>query len=509
MKKILAFLIFIALVLSVSLAFGCQQKGDTVFSYYRTAVENGESVQYVLTVDEKNGTFSIRQENSQEITYSGTFYYSNGYLVLTSRENQTEYVRLSGDTYEYITISPDPQEECEHEYELTESSAGDCRTQGYEKYVCSKCGHEETRSTPYGAHNYTATSFTAGTCKEKSVTVYTCSVCGDVQRREGNYGDHAYGAEATSDTGCTNKIKIVRRCSLCGNVEEKETETYGHHLRDENGVCTVCGFDEIGICRQHTDENDDGICDDCLLSVAVMQSFHQNGYVVSGDLLYFGAYPQQESTVPSETLLSEGKTDPDTGYIRYQKASYKLAEKNGVTKAFLVQPIVWKKLSENEGSATYICQCILDRTVFLDRTKQKVVWQTVEEEGVPVSKPYYYYAPTYEENPVCANDFSHSDLFAYANGEFIRRALLNTQRALITPSADVVVPSSETAETESILPSDYVKFIGTGGSYSEYFTSTPSTGSDSVVTESGLLGADESPVWTERGFVPMITVTLP
>lgn len=499
-KSIFRILFLLVLAVSCLTLFSCGKKEDTSFTYFRSVDNGGEVFEYVLTVDEKNGTFSVNCDKDTENSYSGTFTYQNGYIILHSVLKGDEYVSVEGEVYSYFTPYVEPTHE--HNFVLYSEKEGTCLEKGLKTYRCAECGEEKIESTVLGTHSYVKVSSTEGNCKTKSTVKYRCAHCGDEKIVEGELGDHVWSEDNRDDMGCLQKVSVTRRCLLCDTVEQgKELDEYGSH-NYVNGVCTYCFFDENGLCHKHDDSNGDGVCEDCLTDISILNELAESGVSFRDDVLYFGAFPCKKSVVSVEIIEKDGKKDEKTGYIRYQNASYSIIEKGNKKEAFIVQPIKWNLLTTNVSSETYVCSSVISAGYFLSPTKIKTEQKVVEENKKTIVLTEYYNIKTGENGEkIKANDFLYSDAYAYLNGEFIEKAFSEKQKGILTPDF-ITLPDKSFAEETTVPLSDYTSFLL---NTSHYFTLTAGEKSNEVFCDS-LLKTEEKTVTSLLGFVPVITI---
>ena len=127
-----------------------------------------------------------------------------------------------------------------HPHEIIEKEIIDveatCKNTGVKYIVCKECGELiRTIITEKIDHDYNEV-VTEATCTTDGYTTHTCSMCGDtfidniVPMTGHTYSENYY----VSNTKHWKKI-------LCGCSEEIVKE---NHTFDENGVCTVCGYDQ-------------------------------------------------------------------------------------------------------------------------------------------------------------------------------------------------------------------------------------------------------------------------
>ena len=495
----LVLIVFLLLLPLVGIFHACSTE-STVSKYTCTERENGVSYTYILTVDEKKQTFSIERDPYTEYAYTGSYIDKNGYLILQSEEKGTQYVRLYADEFSFFSPTPETPV-CEHTYEYVETVPGTCSSVGYKRYVCSRCQAEKTENTTYGDHAFVRRSFTEGTCQKKSLTLYECSYCGKIREVEGEYGDHTWVRDNDSeDKGCLIKKSVTRHCSTDGCTATELVEVsdeYGSHSYDENGVCRYCLFDRNGLCHEHTDAEEDGECDTCKMNVAALNGIRRDGYYYDGETLYFGAYPTEEFS-DVNTILSEGKLDPVTGYYRYNNASYlvktkeNLFTKTTVTKAFRITYLTWTKVSSSTGYTTFKCNSVLHYKPY--------IYGTLLSDGYHADDPM-----------VTANDWQASTLFSFANTEFLFTAFSERQRELFYGSPRVDLPSSALPDLyRKTSVTDYAKFDLDTNSSDLYFTLSPDEDRMKVWCLHG--NSNESAVaknvTMEYGFVPFVILNI-
>lgn len=145
-------------------------------------------------------------------------------------------------------------------------------------------------------------------------------------------------------------------------------------------------------------------------------------YTREGDYIYFGEYPQ---TIKSADVTVGDVADGDGYYLgsdgaRYAKVAaypygsdYTFSDGSAVTRGntyyFKVEPIRWRILSEDGGSAFILADGI-------------------------VANHYYHHTSfdtTIEGETVYANNYKHSDIRAWLNGEFLNAAFGEIAQSLI------------------------------------------------------------------------------
>lgn len=516
-----AIFIILSLVFCVVLFSSCQNKTTTSGVYTRQGEENGVTYYYTLTLDESKNTFSLTRQSSPVYVYSGTFTNKNGYFILESEEKGTEYVKIVGNTFSFFVPDGSQGEPCEHDYIFKSEKEGTCSSRGYIVYSCSKCGNEKTEYTTYGNHAYKTTSYKSGNCKTKGVTTKQCSLCGDtVELLDKEFGEHTLSEETRVDLGCLNKIEIRARCTTCNAYfENVALDEYGSHSYDANGVCTTCKYDKTGLCHHdHADENDDGLCDDCLMKIEAGAALKNVGYYLSNDgKLYFGAYPALTSDYEVSDIISEGKFDKTTGYYRYNNASFAVKEKNGEKYAFMVTPLIWSKFTLGSENY-YACDYIVDHKIYLN---------TLDIQKITTLKDNKYYYEYYNKNyydknsdtNVLANDWKKSALYEFANNEFLSAAFTPSQLEKII--GNVEIPKIDFGGTDeeneaalltclNAVNTAYSLFNSTVSETSLIFTSSQGTDGNtvkSVIKYHETYEVKDGKINNTYGFVPIIKIS--
>ena len=138
-----------------------------------------------------------------------------------------------------------------HNYEVVETVAATCASEGYTLSKCSICNGEVTTAIPVSGHTYVET-VVAPTCTAEGYTLNKCSVCGDEQKSD-NVAALGHTEEviaAVPGTCLANGTSEGKKCSVCGEILVAVTETTkGDHVLEtysEDGMtdgqkCSVCG----------------------------------------------------------------------------------------------------------------------------------------------------------------------------------------------------------------------------------------------------------------------------
>ncbi len=172
-------------------------------------------------------------------------------------------------------------------------SDADCVNGGVMNTVCTSCGFESTREIVSGGHQFSAVvAATEGDCKTEATVAYkTCSVCefhfaedADIHSSEpldyigtGYTGRHNWVEQGVITSECSGvQSAPYYKCSVCDTYlvdgvmcETEPSEIDGHtatgnYYIDKNthaNTCVTCG--EVFDAQEHTDANQDSICDVC------------------------------------------------------------------------------------------------------------------------------------------------------------------------------------------------------------------------------------------------------
>ena len=141
-------------------------------------------------------------------------------------------------------------EKAGHTYGAATTVKPTCTTEGYDRYECSVCGHEDRRNeVPAIGHKYEAT-VTAPTCGQGGYTTYTCANgCGDTYIADYTVATNAHtwnsGVETVKATCSAEGLKTYT-CTVCGTTRTEIIDKVGHTAVSENvdiaaGDCVTAG----------------------------------------------------------------------------------------------------------------------------------------------------------------------------------------------------------------------------------------------------------------------------
>lgn len=121
-----------------------------------------------------------------------------------------------------VELDP-PVTECQHEFEFSKTVAATCEAEGYDLYICSKCGAQEQRNKT-SALGHTAGAWVedkAATCTAKGSRHQVCAVCGKtIKTEEIPALGHKWVAE--ENDGFSSGYGYV--CANCGELGEELTK---------------------------------------------------------------------------------------------------------------------------------------------------------------------------------------------------------------------------------------------------------------------------------------------
>lgn len=141
---------------------------------------------------------------------------------------------------------------CSNENMVTQVVNPNCTECGYTVHTCLDCGDTYKTDFIYSdplRHDDEIISTTDATCSSKGSIDYKCAVCGYEHTEVIPALSHSLVDTVIEPTGCTDGYTI-HKCSVCGYEYTDEVihiETPVHNF--ENGVCTVCGTNDIDFCQ--------------------------------------------------------------------------------------------------------------------------------------------------------------------------------------------------------------------------------------------------------------------
>ncbi len=124
-----------------------------------------------------------------------------------------------------------------------------CFSNGGEERYCIICSHEETRVIPRLEHDYGSPEYISPTCKSEGYTRRVCSRCGDtyadtyVPTLAHIYGEYAVILEPT----CTREGVKERVCVICEEKDTSPIQALEHDYRIADSVMSDCSSEGYNI----------------------------------------------------------------------------------------------------------------------------------------------------------------------------------------------------------------------------------------------------------------------
>ena len=183
---------------------------------------------------------------------------------------------------------------------------------------------------------------------------------------------------------CTKQGYTIHECNCGYSYTDNYTNIVDHNYIDN--ICEWCGKTKPS---------------------SSLDTYEENGYTY----INLGRYPQtvvdNEETI---TALSSITKTNSRGYIEYNGNEYKKvvastyesgykfingnAITNGNTYYYLVEPIKWRVLKEDDNSYTLMCEMVLDNTCFYESIDNRTI----------------------NENTIYPNNYEYSNIRAWLNG---------------------------------------------------------------------------------------------
>ena len=239
------------------------------------------------TYAKNNGTIFTAMDDTHEHSYTATVV-----APTCTKDGYTQYSCICGESYK------------DNFTNATGHSFGDyvvttkptCQSSGTETKTCSVCGATSSRTIAKLEHNFGTWVVTKeATCIATGTETSTCRECGTTTTRTIAKTEHTFGSWVTvNEATCTQNGLEKSVCSYCKNEITRETEKASHSyvvssVKDatctETGytthTCKNCGdsyIDSIKEIIDHTDKNNDGVCDNCK---AVLGTYCNHDYVIT------------------------------------------------------------------------------------------------------------------------------------------------------------------------------------------------------------------------------------
>lgn len=136
-----------------------------------------------------------------------------------------------------------------HDNEIISKTDSTCTSTGSIDYKCKVCGYEHTEVIPELPHTYEDKVSVEPSCSKEGQKICRCTKCGDTYTEVIPTLSHSFIDTVIEPTGCTDGYTL-HKCSICGYEYTDEivhTEKPVHNFK--NGVCTVCGTNDIDFCQ--------------------------------------------------------------------------------------------------------------------------------------------------------------------------------------------------------------------------------------------------------------------
>lgn len=148
---------------------------------------------------------------------------------------------------------------CDHEYEVSEEVDATCQVRAHTVYVCTLCGDTYTVYSGELAPHTLATRHKNGDCRSYGYTEHYCTVCRNVIATENDtyLGEHKFSSVNRHVNGDCRTLgyTIVKECSVCKQQELRYDDVYGEHKYGKavhteatcvtpdfyTSTCTLCG----------------------------------------------------------------------------------------------------------------------------------------------------------------------------------------------------------------------------------------------------------------------------
>lgn len=135
-----------------------------------------------------------------------------------------------------------------HTWRVDTTTDPTCAAEGSIVSVCDDCGKTKTEAVAKTEHEYKLSDSSAGNCMENQKETYTCAVCGDSYTVEGEPGEHDYVLQDNSiPAGCETEGLNVYQCSICGESYEETLAPLGHEYPKTKDVITEATCTESGL----------------------------------------------------------------------------------------------------------------------------------------------------------------------------------------------------------------------------------------------------------------------
>ncbi len=173
----------------------------------------------------------------------------------------------------------------------------------------------------------------------------------------------------------------------------------------------------------------------------------------NGDYLLFGYYPQ---TLKEAGVAITGTTPNENGYYTGSDGElYALAEDDNYYK---VEKLRWRILDDNygDGTALIVCDTIIDKVIYQPNYTDQNGYNYATNENGNIITDVEDAVITDAQNRVYANNYKHSNLRAWLNGEFYNKFTDDEKDAIVLTTVDNSTTSGAPSEFVCENTIDYV-----------------------------------------------------
>lgn len=286
MRKLIAWIVLTALMLSLALAVPASAQGYTMYV-------NKDSLDAHKEPD-KDSKVVKKLKGGTAVLLSGDILLGSKFTSIliedTKHGGQMEAWVLT----KYLSETMPPKY-CKHQWgKWVIIKEPTCTHDGKRSHTCKVCGLEKTETIPKLEHEFGKWKvIKEATCTKEGTRERTCKLCGYVEK-ENYYAEHEFGKwKVTVEPTCTETGERVRTCKVCGFEQEQELEKLPHDYEwrvileptDHSSgtrakICKVCGhnggeesFDPEGTLRRGSRGDD---------VRAVQQLLVDQGYLNAG-----------------------------------------------------------------------------------------------------------------------------------------------------------------------------------------------------------------------------------
>ena len=227
---------------------------DEVYASEEIKAQIGDSPVYDFTltaddtpVSELGGNVTITVPytlGEDEDPDSIVVWYLNGYSVESIQASYANgFVTFETNHFSYYTVvrlsRADTCKVYGHTWVTTSTKASTCSTQGYEAYLCRRCGETKTKALPLTDHDYKLVKTVASTSTVRGHKDYECQVCGNT------YSETLPLKRETGEGFFENLLMSALRSDMSGNMDMgKDEQGVVYLIHNDGMMCTVTISDD-------------------------------------------------------------------------------------------------------------------------------------------------------------------------------------------------------------------------------------------------------------------------